>query len=377
MKVVLLIQSLVQGGSERQLVTLAAELSQRGVDVTVITFYSKGVLRRILDEKRIPVVSLQKSGRWDLVGFSLRYIRTIRAIRPEVLYSFLPVSNIMASLAGIFMPGLTVVWGIRSGYLDMENYDGLTRLTYWVEKLLARRSDLIIANSHLGRDVCIKKGFPEKQVIVVANGIDTDMFRSDVRGAAAFRRQWGASKSTIVIGLPSRYDPMKDHKTFFSAASILRKKNSDLLFVCVGWGDDAYMKELKSFAEQKGLDECLVWAGEIEDMRAAYSAFDVSVSSSYGEGFPNCIAEAMACETPCVVTDVGDSALIASRYGRVVPPRDPSALAQAIERMLEETDEERTQLGVAGRHHIVNRFSNARLAEETITFIEHLRNRGV
>ena len=70
-------------------------------------------------------------------------------------------------------------------------------------------------------------------------------------------------------------------------------------------------------------------------MPAVYTALDIAVSSSYGEGFANVIGEAMACGVPCVVTNVGDSARVVADLGEVVPPKDPAALRDAIERLLD------------------------------------------
>jgi glycosyltransferase involved in cell wall biosynthesis len=87
-------------------------------------------------------------------------------------------------------------------------------------------------------------------------------------------------------------------------------------------------------------------------------ALDVLVSASaYGEGFPNVIGEAMASGVPCVATDVGDSAVVIGDTGRIVPPKDPAALAAAIEAMLDLPQEELHELGRRARARIEAEFS--------------------
>jgi glycosyltransferase involved in cell wall biosynthesis len=83
----------------------------------------------------------------------------------------------------------------------------------------------------------------------------------------------------------------------------------------------------------------------------------LTVSSAWGEGFPNVVGEAMACAVPCVVTDVGDSAAIVGDTGRVVPPRDTQALVAGWLHLLDLGAQARRNLGLEARQRIQEHFS--------------------
>ncbi|HIK26114.1 MAG TPA: glycosyltransferase [Thermosynechococcus sp. M46_R2017_013] len=163
---------------------------------------------------------------------------------------------------------------------------------------------------------------------------------------------------------------MKGHETFLQAAARLVQTRQDLLFVCVGGRQQKDADRLKALAASLGLENRVIWAGSREDMSAVYSALDIVSSSSFvGEGFANVIAEAMACERPCVVTDVGDSARIVGNIGEVVPPRNPDALAEAMARMLDRM--KRTpDIGRQARARIVAEFSVERMVLQILEVID-------
>ena len=118
-------------------------------------------------------------------------------------------------------------------------------------------------------------------------------------------------------------------------------------------------------ARELGIEDRVVWTGIINDMPSAYRALDIVCSSSaFGEGMPNCVAEAMACGVPCVVTDVGDSRLVVGETGIVVPPEDPEALARGLETMAKRIAQD-SELGKAARTRIVSEFSLAMLVAKT------------
>jgi glycosyltransferase involved in cell wall biosynthesis len=90
-----------------------------------------------------------------------------------------------------------------------------------------------------------------------------------------------------------------------------------------------------------GLGDRVIWTGPVTVTASAYSAMDLCVSSSSGgEGIPESIAEAMACGTPVVATDVGDSAWLIGDERSIVPPEDPGALAERILHLLNDIEDD-------------------------------------
>jgi glycosyltransferase involved in cell wall biosynthesis len=329
LSVFLLIRSLALGGAQRQLVQLARGLKERGHRVCVGIFYTGGPLIADLDRAGVPILHLNKGGRWDTFGFLLRLRRAIGATRPDVVYSFVGSANIFAAFGRPLASPAKLVWSIRASDMDLAHYDLGHRFAYALERRLSRTANLIISNSHAGREFAAANGFPATRVAVVPNGIDTNYFRPDPSLRAAQRMTWRISEREIVVGILARLDPMKGHGDFFQAAARIAKVRKDVRFLCIGHGVEEV--RLKQMANDLAISDQVLFAGSTHDTVAALNGLDLFCSASvWGEGFSNAIAEAMACGVRCVVTDVGDSALIVGGCGTVVPPSSPLGLADAI-----------------------------------------------
>ncbi len=365
-RLVFLIRSLDVGGAERQLVTLASAIKARGHEVRVLTFYPGGALRAQLEGAGVRVDDLHKRGRWDVVPFLVRLARVLWNYRPDVLYSWLPTANVLAATVGRIVGVPRIVWGVRASDIDPDAYDRLIRFELWLSKWVSRWAHVIICNSYRGLEHHSRLGYPAAKMVVIENGIDTTEFVFDSARRRALRAQWGVADDEFLIGLVARLDPMKDHVTFLRAAARLAAVRPDVRFVCIGGGSKQYLQRLKGLAAEMGLAERLVWAGWQQKMAGVYSALDLFSSSSYGEGFSNAIAEAMACQRLCVVTDVGDSARVVGEAGWVVPARSFEALAAAWAKTLALPLAERDRIGRMARDRVISQFSISRMVERTL-----------
>ena len=365
-KIVFLIRDLNYGGAERQLVTLVKALDKQCFDITVLCFYLSGSLSldKDLKDSGIPIICLDKQGRWHLFGFFWRLVQHLQRIHPDVLHGYVGIPNLLTIFLKPFFPSTRMVWGIRSSNVDPDFDDWLGRLLFQLECFLSHLADLIIVNSYAGRAYYLTNGFPANKMTVIPNGIDIELFKPDQGARIKVRKLWGICEDTILLGLVGRLDIRKDHPTFLRAAALLSEERRDVRFVCVGSGSENYARELYELADELGISNRVIWVKARADMSAIYNTLDIVVSSSYTEGFPNVIGEAMACGIPCVVTDVGDAAWIVGDIDVVVPPKNPEALKNALKRLIETIGIDgcdRTQI----RQRIIDHFSVLQLVFKT------------
>jgi glycosyltransferase involved in cell wall biosynthesis len=360
LKILFLARQLNIGGAERQLVTLANELASRGHEIVIAEYYPGGALSKKLDP-RVRLISLGKRSRWDLLSLYIRAMRILRQERPHVFHGWMDTQNLVATLVRIFYPKARLFWSVRCSDLEMVN-DWLETLQEWLQCRLSRFADCIVVNSVAGLELSVSRGIPREKLTHIPNGIDTNMFYPDPEAGKRVRRDWGISDSKKVIGNVARFDPIKNHPLFLKAAARIAAERPEVRFVCVGHGEAAYLKELRNLTRTLEIESKVRWVLSGPDvMRGVYNALDVFCSSSFSEGFPNVIGEAMACGRRCVVTDAGDSRLVLGYTGTVVPSDDLEAFTYGLRRELDAGD----SLNQRARQRILDNFTVTHLGDKT------------
>jgi len=346
---------------------LATGLKAAGHEVVVHTFYSQGDFEPDLASAGVSISSIGKTGRWEILGFFRRALRVIRAERSEIVLAYLGGANIVSSLLKPWLRPAKIVWGVRGARTSFQRFDWVVSTNLWLESLLSKTADLIIANSDFARQSAVQAGFPPDGVVVVPNGIDLSQFFIDAAGRSRIRAEWGLAEGDIAVGRAGRLHGDKDYPGFLQAAAIAARHDPRFKFVCIGAGPESVLTQLKTVAKDLGISDRVLWTGGIRNMREAYGALDLFVSSSKTESFPNVLLEAMACGVPCVSTDVGAARDIISDLGVVVPPCDSEKLAEAILRLARSSPDPEVL-----RASIAARFSIELLVERTESLLRKL-----
>jgi glycosyltransferase involved in cell wall biosynthesis len=352
-----LITTLDVGGAETALVRLVSRLDQTRYRCTVVSIGGHGVLSGRLREAGIDVHALSNT---RSVGPAAlwRLTNLVRRLRPAVLQSWLYHADLLALLVGRLTRVPALAWNIRCSSLD-PRHD--SRSLFWIRRTLAalsRQPQVVVVNSHAGRAIHEQLGYRPHRWELIPNGIDTAAFAPAPDARREVRAALGVPDTSPLVGLVARFHPMKDHGTFLAAMARVVERRPGVCIVMAGQRVDRQNTQLTGQLSALGLGDRTRLIGETYTPDRIFAALDVSVlSSSYGEGFPNVVAEAMATGVPVVATDVGDAARIVGETGLVVPPRDPASLAAAIGGLLDRPEGERSSLGGAARQRVVREYS--------------------
>ncbi|CAM2060127.1 Glycosyl transferase group 1 [Desulfovibrionales bacterium] len=376
-----LITSLGTGGTEISLYRLLRSLDQKRFLSRVASLVPDGPMAERIRGLNIPVDDLNcPRGRPDpRTIFRLRRILAI--FRPRVIMTWLYHADLLGLIATrkpmlpAGLPTPSLVWNLRCTVIGLVRRNPLTWLVRRVNAWCSSLPDLVLTNSTAGRSVHTALGYQPRRWETIPNGIDPEEFRPNPTAQKLLRTDLGFPPDTILVGLAGRYDPMKGHELFCSAASLATLEQPRLGFVCCGDGIAPDNTALMRYIEAAGIAHRTRLLGRIEDMPGFFTGLDIACLASIGEGFPNVLAEAMACSVPCVATDAGDASAILGNTGRLVPVADPPALGQALAELAGLPAKKRRTLGRAARERIIEYYAQDTMLRHYEAMLDTLTNR--
>lgn len=292
------------------------------------------------------------------VGALLYLYRLIRAAQVDVVHTYLySRSSVYGRLAAI-LARVPVVIADEMGRVG--RYPWKRRVA---ERLLARFTDHFVTPSQATRAELMRLDrLPPSRVTVVYPGVDAKQFVVEEEPATV-RRSLGLPDQGAVIGVLARLDPIKRHADLIAAFPHILQvaPATQLLFI----GDGPAAPELHRLVQETGVAGQAHFLGARRDIPWILRALDLLVLPSQQEGLPNSILEAMAAGVPVVATWVGGipEVVIDGETGLLVPPRDPMALAKAVNSLLT-NPEVRQRMGAQGRARVKVYFTNQRTAAE-------------
>ena len=341
MRILFVVNKLIFGGAETQLIALSTELVRRGHSVVVYTLHRDNPRIGELSGSGVRVIEDQKQHKLDL-----QLLRRLRAViaefRPAVVLGMLVDGNLYARLAtaGTGIPNLN---SERN-----DNYEWPLQHRIGV-RLTRRLASGLIANTHAGARFAQRRfGLPNENVHVVWNGIDVSAIAQRAAADVNPGLEFFGAPDVRVACLVGMIRPAKDHPLALEVARRLQAIDRSWRVLFIGDSipqTDAYKASVME-AARPFLDEGVVaFAGLRRDVPAILRRVNVMFSTSIHEGFPNVILEAMAVGTPVVSTDFSDIRMILPHQRQVVGSRDASDIADAILW----ADRERTELAARQR----------------------------
>lgn len=357
--VVHLITALDAGGAQVMLCNLLSKTNREKFEPIVISMVDRGIFGDRIASLDVPLYTLgMDTGKssikslWKLQGL-------LHQLKPDVIQSWMYHANIAAQISQLLsLTKVPVCWGIHHSIASLGSEKKLTIILIKLGVYLSYLTPKIVFVSQSSQQQHEALGYSARKSNVIPNGFDTSLFLPSPAARLGLRAELGLPEDVFLIGAIGRNHPMKDHANFIQAAALLLAHHPETHFLLIGSGLNNDNSTLVEQIEQLNIQDRVHLLGARNDISRLTAALDIcSLSSAYGEAFPLVIGEAMSCGVPCVVTDVGDSAWIVGDTGRVVPPKNAPALAEAWQELIELDPQDREKLGKMARKRVIENFS--------------------
>ncbi len=354
------------GGSEAHGVRLAEGLRRRGHDARILCVFEEGRLAPWIREKKIPLEALHAK-RWG-PGVMRKIRQNLEAQPADIVHTYLFGLHFFAGMAA----RRAKVKAVVSSRRDVELSQPAKVL--WLEKCGNFFADRVVACSEAVRQWALpRENLKQEKIVTIYNGVDLAEFVPG-RGREEIRREFGIPAGACIIGTVANFSAKKGYPYLIEAAAKILEARPDCFFLFVGGGPLEGAMRAKAAALTGGKN--VLFASSRRDVARLLAAMDVFAFASLWEGLPNVVLEAMAMALPVVSTPAGGvpEVITDGENGRMVPFRDPQAMARVILELLDQP-EKSAALGRAARKKIEEEFTLERMIDQYEKFYAGILNR--
>jgi len=359
MKILYVITAAEWGGAPLHVLQLMEYMVKKGHEVGLVAAPEPRLMEgaRALGAKIFPNPHFVRPIRpWK----DFRAFRAIRQFKPDLVSAHSTKAGFAArfSCAVLRVPVIFTAhgWAFTEGKNPLARY-----LLALGERLAAKVTKKIICVSEHDKELSLRfRVAPEQKLIVIHNGMEPTLYLN--ADGSKVRFELGLKEDEILITMVARFVPQKDHDTLLQALSLLPGRKFKAALVGGGERETFFRKK----AGELGFRDNVIFLGERRDVPQILAASDIFVLSSNWEGLPRSIIEAMMAGLPVVATRVGGVPELVEDgvTGFLIPPRDPDALAEALQRLIADP-ELRRRMGQAGREKALKEFTLDRMLRET------------
>ena len=377
LKILHVITGLKRSGAENVLLRLTKNLDSFSHTIISLTKQTPDDLTDEFKSIGIDVFHLNmKDNLYLSLINAVQLFKIIRKNNPDILQTWMYHADIIGGIIGKLAGVKTILWNIRNGTLLTSKGQLVARfaakLSYFIPTaIISCSKNAINYHIHLGyRYEGFKRRYAYENFKHIPNGIDCDVFQINQPMRERFRKMYIPSNAKC-IGFVARWHPQKDIPIFLKACSLVAEQQENIRFIMVGHQLDEKNPDLMWHIQNyPNLFDKMILLGTRTDIPSLMNGLDVlCMTSSFGEGFPNVIGEAMACGINCVATDVGDAAEIIQNLGCVAPIGDARKIADGILELLDKP-KNREQV----RQHITQHYSLEKMTADYAAFYNQFRD---
>lgn len=375
MKILFVIDSLGSGGAQRQMVTLALALSERGHHVEFFIYYPEYHFLPLLEQANIVVRLHKKPSRFSIAPVIALW-RILKSGLFNVVLAFLNTPCVYAEIACLPFRNVKLIVSERSSYPV-----GNLKVGRILQQQMHRLANWITVNSHHQRKR-MEQEFPwmKGKILTIYNGYDLDKFRP-----LPYSPSHRQVLNLIAI---SSVSFNKNSLNLAKALKICRDQHN--LTVNLDWVGTQQVsnegmrpsEETDAFLKNTGLADQWQWLGVRTNIPQLIALRDALIHPSYLEGLPNVVCEALACGRPVLASKVCDHPLLVTEgvSGFLFDPTSPEDIARVILAFSRQSIQERLTMAENARRYAEVHLSIARYADEYENLLRELTenlNRGV